>query len=78
MFNYLPYCPDFVPNDFHLFVHLKKFLSSQRQLFQNHRETGMNVTVAAIPGGCLLRHRIQKLVPRYDKCVNSGGEYVEK
>ena len=21
---------------------------------------------------------IQKLVPRYDKCLNSGGEYVEK
>ena len=24
----------------------------------------------------LLRHRIQKLVPRYDRCLNSGGEYV--
>ena len=21
---------------------------------------------------------IQKLVPRYDKCLNNGGEYVEK
>jgi hypothetical protein len=21
---------------------------------------------------------IQKLVPRYDKCLNSSGEYVEK
>jgi hypothetical protein len=21
--------------------------------------------------------RIQKLVPRYDKCLNSGGNYVE-
>jgi hypothetical protein len=22
--------------------------------------------------------KIQKLVPRYDKCLNSGGNYVEK
>jgi hypothetical protein len=22
--------------------------------------------------------RIQKLVPRYDKCLNNGGNYVEK
>ena len=35
-------------------------------------------TVVPIPGGRLLQHRIQKLVPRYDKCLNSGGEYVEK
>jgi hypothetical protein len=21
---------------------------------------------------------IQKLIPRYDKCLNSGGDYVEK
>ena len=33
---------------------------------------------ATIPGGRLLQHRIQKLVPRYDKCLNSRGEYVEK
>ena len=26
----------------------------------------------------LLRHRIQTLVPRYDKYLNFGGEYVEK
>ena len=30
----------------------------------------MNVTVVSIPGGRLLRNMIQKLVPRYDKCLN--------
>jgi hypothetical protein len=34
--------------------------------------------VFPIPGGRLLRHSIQKLVPRYDKCLSSGGEYVKK
>ena len=34
-------------------------------------------TVVPIPGGRFTRHRIQTLVPWYDKCLNSGGEYVE-
>ena len=28
--------------------------------------------------GRLLRHRIQKLIPRYDKCLNSRGVYILK
>ena len=46
---------------------LKKFLSGQRQSFQNDREAEMSVTVVPITGGRLLRHRIQNLVPRYEK-----------
>ena len=34
--------------------------------------------VANIAGGRILQEGIQKLVPRYDKCLNNGGEYVEK
>ena len=37
----------------------------------------MIVTVVPIPSGRLLSHRIQNLVPRYEKCLNCGGEYVE-
>ena len=32
-----PYSPDLVPSDFHLFLQLRKFLSGQRQRFQNDR-----------------------------------------
>ena len=70
-----PYSPDLVPSDFHLFLHLKKFLFVQR--FQNDREAEISVTVVPIQAERLLRHRIQKLIPRYN-CLNSGGEYVEK
>ena len=73
-----PYTPDLVPGDFHLLLHLKKFLFGQNQRFQTDREAELSVTVVPIPGGRLLQHMIQKLVPRYDKCLNSGGEYVEK
>ena len=38
----------------------------------------MRVTVVTIPGSRFLRHGISKVVPRYDKCLNSGGEYSEK
>ena len=72
-----PYSPDFAPSDFHLSLHLKEFLSGQRQRFQNDRNTEMSATVVSIPGGTLLRHRIQKFVSRYDKCLNSGGEFLE-
>ena len=30
------------------------------------------------PGGKLLQHGIQKFVPQYNKCLSSGGEYVQK
>ena len=42
--NYSPYSPNLIPSDFHLFLHLKKFLSGQRLHFQNDREAEMSVT----------------------------------
>ena len=36
------FLPDLAPSDFHLFLHLKRFLSGQR--FHNDRETEMSVT----------------------------------
>ena len=48
-----PYIPDLALSDFHLFLHLKKFLSGQRQRFHNDREVEMSVTVVPIPGGIL-------------------------
>ena len=44
VFNHHPsYSPDLAPSDFHLLLHLKKFLSGQRQRFQNDREAEMSV-----------------------------------
>ena len=37
-----------------------------------------NAEVANIGGGAFYEEGTQKLVPRYDKCLNNGGEYVEK
>ena len=77
MFNHHPPCnPDLAPNDFRLFLHHKKFLAGQR--LQNDKEAEMSVTLVPIPGGRVLRYRIQKLLSLYDKCLSFGGEYVEK
>jgi hypothetical protein len=32
----------------------------------------------AVQAATFYEEGIQKLVPRYDKCLNNGGEYVEK
>ncbi|KDR18671.1 hypothetical protein L798_07522, partial [Zootermopsis nevadensis] len=44
VFDHSPYSPDLAPSHFHLFLHLKKFLSCQRQRFENDREAEMVVT----------------------------------
>ena len=44
VFNLTPYSRDLTPSDFHIFLHLKKFLSGQCQCFQNDREAEMSVT----------------------------------
>jgi histone-lysine N-methyltransferase SETMAR len=75
VFNHPPYSPDLAPSDFHVFLHLKKF----HQRFENDREKEMIVTqwFQSRAAG-FYDIGIQKLVPRYDKCLNSSGKYVEK
>ena len=38
IFIHPPYIPDLAPSDFHLFLHLNKFLSGQSQSFQDDRD----------------------------------------
>ena len=78
LFDHPPYSPDLAPSDFHLFLHLKKFLSS-RQHFHDDEELKTNVTRwFHSQAADLYDTGMQKLIPRYDKCLNSGGDYVEK
>ena len=77
VYRHPPYIPDLAPSDFRLFLHLKKFLFGQH--FQNDRDAEMSVTQwLQSQATDFYNTGIQKLVPRYDKCLNSGGEYVVK
>ena len=79
MFNHQPpYSSNLAPSDFLLFLHLKRFLSGQRQSLQNDRQAEMSVTQwFQSQAAEFYDTGIQKLVPRYDKCLNFGGEYVK-
>ena len=77
VFNRQLYSTDLAPSDFHIFLHLKNFLSGQR--FQNDREAEMSVIQwFQSQAENFYDKRIQKLVPRYEKCFSSQGEFVEK
>ena len=44
VFNHPPYSPDFALSDFHIFLHLKKFLFGETQRFKNDRgEDGCHI-----------------------------------
>ena len=72
-----PYSPDLAPSYYHLFLHLKKFLGGKQfdddDDLKDAVQKWLKSQVAAF-----YEEGIQKLVPRYDKCLNDGGKYVEK
>jgi hypothetical protein len=72
-----PYSPDLAPKYFHVFLHLKTFLAGRRFHDDNEVKEAVN-TWSASQAASLYDAGIQKLVPHYDKCLNSGGNYVEK
>jgi len=76
-FDHPPYSPDLVPSDFHLFLHFKSFLAGQ--WFHDNSEAKKAVTTCfASQLASFYDEGIQKLVQHYDKCLNNGGNYVEK
>ncbi|KAJ4440986.1 hypothetical protein ANN_10835 [Periplaneta americana] len=78
LFDHPPYSPDLAPSNFHVFLHLKKFLSSGER-FGNDKELKTSVTCWFHSQAAEFYDRgIQKLIPRYDKCLNSDGGYVKK
>jgi hypothetical protein len=76
LFDHAPYSPDLAPSNYHLFTYLKNRLGSQR--FSNDKlMEGVKMWLSS-QSADFFDTRIQKLIPRYDKCLNSGSDYVEK
>ncbi|GFV37210.1 HTH_48 domain-containing protein [Trichonephila clavipes] len=72
-----PYSPDLAPRDFHLFRYLKEFLGGKR--FDTADEVKEEVQDwLSSQAADVYDLGIQKLVERYDKCLNKYGKYVEK
>jgi hypothetical protein len=71
-----PYSPA-LSSDYHLFTYLKNWFRSQH--FNSNEELMEGVkTWLSSQAADFFDIGIQKLIPRYDKCLNSGGDYVEK
>jgi hypothetical protein len=68
-FNHPPYSPDLAPSDFHVFLHMKTFLGGC--CFHDEVRVAVN-TWFALQVASFYEAGIQKLVPRYDKCLNNG------
>jgi histone-lysine N-methyltransferase SETMAR len=72
-----PYSPDLAPSDFHLFGKLKKNLRGQRFETNDEAKAEVNRWLRA-QSPEFYKSGIEALVPRLDKCLNNGGDYVEK
>jgi hypothetical protein len=75
-FDHSLYSPDLVPSDFYLFLHLKSFLGGRR--FHDDEVKEAVTTWFASQAAAFYDEGIQKLVQRYDKCLNNDGNYVKK
>jgi histone-lysine N-methyltransferase SETMAR len=71
-----PYSPDLAPSDSHVFLLLKKFLGGRRYVEDDDVKGAVNTRFSS-QAASFYEAGIQKLVPRYDKCLNNCGNYVE-
>ena len=62
---------------FPLFLHLKKFLGGKRFDDDDDLKGAVQKWLTS-QTAAFYEEGIQKLVTRYDKCHNNGGEYMEK
>jgi hypothetical protein len=72
-FDHPPYSPDLTPSDCHLFTCMKNWLGSQ--CFSNDEELMEGVKMWLSPQMAdFFNTGIQKLIPQYDKFLNSGSD----
>jgi hypothetical protein len=73
LFDHTPYSPELVSSDYHLFTYLKNWFGSLR--FNSNEKLMKDVkSWLSSQAADIFDTGIQKLIPRYDKCLNSGGD----
>jgi histone-lysine N-methyltransferase SETMAR len=72
-----PYSPDLAPSDFHLFGQLKTHLGGRRFADDEGVETELRKWLRQHSKD-IYATRFDALVKRWEKCINTGGGYVEK
>lgn len=77
VFEHPPYSPDLAPSDYHLFRELKSWLGGQRFATNEELQDAVKTYLSSL-AATFFEEGIEKLVSRYDKCLNRFGDYVEK
>ncbi len=72
-----PYLPDLAPSDFHFFPGLKGELDGQRFKTENELKNAVN-TIFQNLNARWYSAGIEKLVYRFNKCLDRFGNYLEK
>jgi histone-lysine N-methyltransferase SETMAR len=72
-----PYSPDLAPSDYHLFGPMKKMLGGQKFSSDMEAQSAVRQWLGQQPAS-FFASGIEKLVDRWDKCLNERGGYVEK
>jgi len=72
-----PYSPDIAPSDFHLFLHLKKYIAGKK--FDDDDEVQEEVmTRFNGQAADFYDSGTQNLFPRFNKCLDNAVDYFEK
>jgi hypothetical protein len=72
-----PYSPDLTLSHYHLFIYKKNWLGSQH--LNNNKELMVSVKIwLRSQVADFFDTGIQKLIPQYNKCLNSHGDYIKK
>jgi len=77
IFDYPPYSPDLAPSNYHLFTKMKVWLATQRFHTNEELMNGVNNWLHNLAAP-FFDEGLQKLVSRYNKCLNVDGNYVVK
>ena len=71
------YSPDLAPSDYHLFGKLKESLLGNHYASVDEVKRGVRTWIRQTPAA-FFEKGIMDLVPRWQKCIASDGDYVEK
>jgi histone-lysine N-methyltransferase SETMAR len=74
LFDHPPYSPDLALSNCHLFTYLKNCLGSQR-FNDSELMEGIKMWLSSQVAD-FFDTGIQKLIPQYNKCHNSGDDYI--
>jgi hypothetical protein len=68
---------DLAPGDYHLFTYIKNWLGSQHFINNEELMEGVRTWLSSQVAD-FFDIGIQKLIPKYDRCLNSSDDCIEK